>query len=43
MRSLIESHEMQDHGETLHALKRKEKISLKLGLGKCGKSKVFLT
>ena len=34
---------MQDYGETSHALKRKEKIGLKLGLGKCGETKVFLT
>ena len=34
---------MQDYGEILHALKRKEKIGLKLELGKCGETKVFLT
>ena len=33
---------MQDYGETSHALKRKEKIGLKLRLGKSGKIKVFL-
>ena len=32
---------MQDYEETSHALKRKEKIGLKLGLGKCGKTKVL--
>ena len=30
---------MQDYEETSHALKRKEKIGLKLGLGNCGKLK----
>ena len=34
---------MQDYGETSHALKRKEKIGLKLGLGKFEKTNVFLT
>ena len=34
---------MQDYGETSHAMKRKEKIGLKLRLGKCGKTKAFLT
>ena len=33
---------MQDYGETSHALKRKKKIGLKLGLGKCGEIIVFL-
>ena len=45
MRSFIDSndrHEMQDYGETSHALKRKEKIGLKLRLGKCGKTKAFM-
>ena len=34
---------MQDYAETSPALKRQEKIGLKLGLGKYGKTKVFLT
>ena len=34
---------MQDHGKTSHALKRKEKIGLKVGLGKCQETKAFLT
>ena len=34
---------MQDYGETSHAMKRKEKIGLKSGLGKCGETKDFLT
>ena len=34
---------MQDYGETSPALKRKEKTGLKLGLGSCGKTKVFVT
>ena len=34
---------MQDYGETAHALKRYEKIGLKLGLEKCGETEVFLT
>ena len=34
---------MQDYGVTSHALKRKEMIGLKLGGGKCGKTKVFLS
>ena len=43
MLSFIDQHQMQDNGETLqHELKRKEKIGLKLELGKCGKTKVFL-
>ena len=32
-----------EYRETLHALNHKEKIGLKLGLGKCAKTKVFLT
>ena len=43
MPSFIDRHCMQDNGETSHTLKHKEKIGLKLGLGKCGESKVFLT
>ena len=31
---------MQPYRETLHAVKRKEKIGLKLGLEKCGETKV---
>ena len=34
---------MQDYGETSRALKRKKKIGLKLGFGKRGETKVFLT
>ena len=34
---------MEDYGETSHALKRKEKIGLKFGLGKCREIKVFLS
>ena len=33
---------MRDYGETSHEVKRKEEIGLKLGLGKYGKTKVFL-
>ena len=33
---------MQCHGETSHALKRREKIGLELGLEKYMKTKVFL-
>ena len=43
MRSFIDKHYMQDYGEASHALNHKEKIGLKLGLGKCGKIKLFLT
>ena len=32
---------MRDSGETSHALKRKEKIGLKLGIGNCGESDLF--
>ena len=35
----IDRHQVQ---EISHVLKRKEKIGLKLGLEKCGKTKVFL-
>ena len=34
---------MRDYGETSRALKRYKKDLLKLGLRKCGKTKVFLT
>ena len=33
----------QDYGETSHALKRRKKIALKLGLRKRGKTEFFLT
>ena len=40
MRSFIDGQSI-DYGKTSCALKRKETIGLKLGLGKCGKTKVF--
>ena len=43
MYSFIDWQQMQDYRETSRALKRTEKIGLKLESGKCEESKVFVT
>ena len=43
MRSFIDRHQMQEYEKTIQALKRKEKIGLKLELEIGAETKVFLT